>query len=322
MKKRKIISIIGTRPEFIKISAIIGYLEKQFNHKIIHTGQHYNKEMNYDFFEEFNLTAPDFNLKTGSGSFAQQTAKMILGCEKVFTLEKPKAVLVFGDTNSTLCGALAAAGNNIPVIHIEAGMRSFDKSMPEEKNRIVCDHLSSLLLCPSKYAVDCLQKEGIAKNVFFTGDLNYDILLKTKIDTNITGRLNLTGKEFYFLTIHRQENTNDLARLEKILQTLSKLPHTVVFPVHPRTEKLLSKINFDTRNYIFTKPLKFSQSLALQKGARAIITDSGNLLRVSLTALRLYGFRNLPLRPADGYPQFSTGICSFGNIFVFTATIP
>lgn len=293
MKKKKIISIVGTRPEFIKLAALYGEIEKKFNHIIIHTGQHYDREMDRAFFEEFNLPTPDFNLKTGSGSFAQQTAKMMLGCEKVLLSENPSAVLVFGDTNSTLCGAIAAAEHNIPIVHIEAGMRSFDRSMPEEINRIICDHLSSLLLCSSKYAVLCLQKEGISKDVFYTGDINYDIFLKTKIDSNIISRLNLKEKEFYFLTIHRQENTNNLVRLARILRTLSNLSYTIVFPVHPRTEKMLSKLDINKNNFLCTKPLKFSESLALQKEAKVVITDSGGIqkeaywLSVPCVTLRL-----------------------------------
>ncbi|KKR78288.1 MAG: UDP-n-acetylglucosamine 2-epimerase [Candidatus Curtissbacteria bacterium GW2011_GWA1_40_9] len=276
MIKKTIVSVVGTRPEFIKLAAIAPHLAKHFNHQIINTGQHYDNLMANNFFKELKIAKPNWNLSIGSSSSALQTANIIKKCAVALSKINPSFTLVYGDTNSTLGGAVAAVKSNMLVGHIEAGMRSYDKTMPEEVNRIICDHISSILFCSSKYSVECLKKEGVNNNVFLTGDINYDIFKKTKIETEIPTTLQIKPKGFYLLTIHRQENTLSLKRLEKLLTILTKLKKTVIFPMHPKTGRLLVNVKIG-HNIKLLKPLPFSQTLTLIKMAKAVLTDSGGI---------------------------------------------
>lgn len=274
---KKIISVVGARPNFIKLAALSSILSNNFDHKILHTGQHYDYELSRHFFDELEMPTPNWNLNVGSSSHGDQTAAMIKGIEKILLYENPSLVVVYGDTNTTLAGSLAAAKLGIPVAHIEAGTRSFDKKMPEEINRIITDHISEVLLCPSKLAVKNLKKEGLTKNVFVTGDVMYDIFLNVTPDLSILKRLKLITLKYYFATIHRQKNTEDSLRLKKIIELLDSLDLPVIFPVHPRTKKAITKNKIRCSNIIFVNPLKFSYNLALQKNSKAILTDSGGI---------------------------------------------
>lgn len=274
--KKTLISVVGARPNFIKLAALDQKLKKYFTHVIVHTGQHYDPELSAVFFEELNLPSPNYNLAVGSGTHSQQTAKIIIRLEKIFKKVKPDLVIVYGDTNSTLAGAICASKLDIPVAHVESGPRSFDRLMPEEINRIVVDHISSILFCPTITAASNLRLEGIKKNVFLTGDLMYGLFLKMKPDNRILASLKLKQQQYYYATIHRQENTgqNQLAKITSIFEKLDK---PVIFPAHPRTEKELSKLQVVFRNTKVIKPLSYRQNISLLKNSLAILTDSGGI---------------------------------------------
>lgn len=241
----KIASIVGARPQFIKAFPVCRALRKEFKEILIHTGQHYDEEMSALFFEELGIPEPDYNLGVGSDSQARQTAEMLIRIEEVLLSEKPDLVLVYGDTNSTLAGALAAAKLHIPLAHVEAGLRSYDKSMPEETNRVLTDHTSDYLFCPTQTAVSNLRKEGIEKGVLNVGDVMYDAVLifqeVAKIKSNILNRLNLKEKSYFLLTIHRASNTDVRENLEKVMDAIIETGEKIVFPVHPRTKKYLKE---------------------------------------------------------------------------------
>jgi UDP-GlcNAc3NAcA epimerase len=273
---KKILSIAGARPQFIKHAALQRWLQKRFRAVTLHTGQHYDANMSDIFFAELNIPAPEFQLKhTERSSHGAQTAVMLTGIEKALISEKPDALLVYGDTNSTLAGALAAAKLHVPVIHVEAGMRGYNRQVPEEINRLLTDHVSDFLFCPTRSSVENLQKEGIVNGVFCCGDIMTDIfylslpLLKEKMQ-----------EPYYFATIHRPYNTDSKERMLQILDAMQRLKHKVVFAIHPRTSGLLHQYGVDTSrfsNIIFIPPVGYLDSLSWQKGASAVITDSGGM---------------------------------------------
>lgn len=248
---------------------------------IIHTGQHYDYKMSKLFFEELNIPKPDYNLEVGSGSHGLQTGQMLIKIEEILLKEKPDMVLVYGDTNSTLAGALSASKLNIPVAHIEAGMRSFNHQMPEEINRVVTDHIATLHFCVTLTAVENLKKEGITKNVYLVGDVMYDVALKSiaiaKKKSNILTTYNLKPKTYYLTTVHRQSNTYNLNNLKNILKAFAQLDKPVVFPIHPRTRKAIASINTQYENILFTDPIGYLDMLILEKNAKKILTDSGGV---------------------------------------------
>ncbi len=304
----KIASIVGARPQFIKAFPVCRALRKEFKEILIHTGQHYDEEMSALFFEELGIPEPDYNLGVGSDSQARQTAEMLIRIEEVLLSEKPDLVLVYGDTNSTLAGALATAKLHIPLAHVEAGLRSYDKSMPEETNRVLTDHTSDFLFCPTETAVNNLKVEGFTNIlnegklipelynsrlpapdsplVCNVGDVMYDAALifqeVAKIKSNILNRLNLKEKSYFLLTIHRASNTDVRENLEKILDAIIETGEKIVFPVHPRTKKylkgwnLLEKID-KSGNILLTPPLGYLDFLVLEKNAAKILTDSGGV---------------------------------------------
>jgi len=279
----KIASIVGARPNFVKLAPVSREIRKSFDEIIIHTGQHYDYQMDRIFFQELGIPKPDYHLGVGSASHGRQTGEMLMGIEDILLREKPELALVFGDTNTTLAGALAAAKLHIPVAHVEAGLRSFDKKMPEEVNRVLVDHCSDLLSCPTKTAVDNLKKEGIAKGVHLTGDVMADILkdcisiaLKS---SKILEELALSPKEYYLATVHRAENTDDAKRLKSIIDALCDIEN-VVFPCHPRTEKLLRErglLDILKEKVKVIKPVGYLDMLLLENNARKILTDSGGV---------------------------------------------
>ena len=279
----KIVTIVGARPQFIKIAAVSRKLRLHHSEILVHTGQHYDYEMSGAFFDGLDLPRPDVNLEVGSGSHAAQTGAMLKGIEDVLVSERPDSLLIYGDTNSTLAGALAASKLSIPVVHIEAGLRSFNRAMPEEINRVVADHLSDLLLCPSSTAVSNLASEGITGNVHLVGDVMLDALNWAKERSagrqdSILTRIGLRKKQYLVATLHRSENTDDRSRFRQVLETLNSLGKAVVFPVHPRARKILNEINFRPHaNLHLIDPLGYLEMVALLSGARMVLTDSGGL---------------------------------------------
>ena len=281
----KIASIIGARPEFIKEAPLVKELRKKHNEIIIHTGQHYDYEMSKIFFAELNIPKPDYNLGVGSALHGKQTGEMLIKLEKVLLKEKPQLVVVSGDTNTTIAGALAASKLNIKLAHIEAGMRSYDKKMPEEINRVVTDHLSDILFCSTSTAVKNLREEGVTNGVFNVGDIMIDAI-KNNIDivekkSDILKRLNLKNKNYMIATVHRAGNTDIKENMLEIIEAFLESKETIIFPLHPRTEKCLKIYGFDkmlkNKNIIATKPISYTDMLVLEKNAKKILTDSGGM---------------------------------------------
>jgi UDP-N-acetylglucosamine 2-epimerase len=279
----KIVSIVGARPQFIKAAAVSRVLRQQHREVLVHTGQHYDYEMSGIFFDGLDLPRPDVNLEVGSGSHATQTSAMLKGIEEVLLAERPDYLLIYGDTNSTVAGALAASKLSVPVAHVEAGLRSFNRRMPEEINRVVADHLSHLLLCPSDTAVRNLALEGITRNVYLVGDVMLDVLnwarqrLGDK-QPEILGRLGLNQRRYILTTVHRSENTDDLTRFSQILNAFNSLDEPVVFPVHPRARKMIAEAHCRVDPHVqLIEPVGYLDMVALASAARLILTDSGGL---------------------------------------------
>jgi UDP-GlcNAc3NAcA epimerase len=308
MRKKKIITIIGARPQIIKSSALSRAIRLSFSTKIeeviVHTGQHYDENMSSVFFDEMEIPKPNYNLNVGSGSHGLQTAKMLEGLEKIYQEENPDAVVIYGDTNSTLAGAIAAAKIHIPIVHIEAGLRSFNKSMPEEINRITADHMSTLLFSPTKSGIANLLKEGFSKeikpqptidtpNVYLCGDIMYDNTLYfsdfSAKKSNIINELNLTSNNYVLCTIHRDSNTDQAQNINSIFKALTEIQKSsglkIVLPLHPRTKAKMAELldkdlkeKIDSNSeIIILPPTGFLDIIALESNARIIITDSGGL---------------------------------------------
>lgn len=282
----KIASIVGARPNFVKLAPVSRELRKTFDEIIIHTGQHYDYEMDKIFFEELGIPDPDYHLNIGSGSHGLQTGEMLKGIEEVLLEEKPDLVIVFGDTNTTLSGALSAAKLQIKVAHVEAGLRSYNRLMPEETNRVLTDHCSDYLFCPTLTAVEILTSEGIRKGVYLTGDVMVDILKEcaeiAKSHSDILEKLGLDSNPFILSTIHRAENTDNAVRLTNIVDALCDIgmSQEVVFPCHPRTEKLLKQNdlwNTLTDAIKIIRPVGYLDMLVLEMKASKILTDSGGV---------------------------------------------
>lgn len=277
----KIVSVIGARPQFIKAATISRVMKarEDLHEIILHTGQHYDENMSKIFFEELSIPVPDYNLGVGSASHARQTAMMLQGIEEVLLKEKPDWTLLYGDTNSTVAGALAASKLHIPVAHVEAGLRSYNRLMPEEINRIVTDRISDLLFAPTQTAIDNLHKEGLAEVSHLTGDVMYDSVLhylNIIADDPERYRVEGTPDEYLLATIHRAENTDHPDHIASILDTFGKLTLPVLLPVHPRTRKIISGFSLPS-NLILKEPVSYLQMLTLTKQASKVLTDSGGL---------------------------------------------
>lgn len=281
-----IATIIGARPQFIKEAPVALALRKFFKEIIIHTGQHYDQNMSRIFFEDMAIPEPDYNLNIGSGLHGEQTGRMLAAIEDVLIKEKPDYVLVYGDTNSTIAGALAAVKLHIPTGHIEAGLRSFNRTMPEEINRIATDRIADHLFCPTKNAVSLLNDEGLKENVFLTGDVMYDTCLHflplAEKRSDIIRKLGLSGKEYLLMTIHRPSNTDDPQTFSGILKAVSESPWPVVFPCHPRTKKVMNtpsvkQILSKIKHLKIIEPVGFLDMLHLENHAMKILTDSGGV---------------------------------------------
>jgi UDP-N-acetylglucosamine 2-epimerase (non-hydrolysing) len=283
----KIAVVLGTRPEIVKMSPVIRALrKKQTDYFIVHTGQHYSYNMDKCFFDQLKLPSAKYNLEVGSGLHGEQTAKMLAAIEKVFISEKPDVILVQGDTNTVLAGALAASKLHIKIGHVEAGLRSYDRQMPEEINRVLTDHCSDYLFAPTEKARIILLGEGIsADKVFVTGntivDAVYQNLEIASTNGNILDSLNLKPKEYFLVTLHRQENVDDLTRFGSILQTLGKLSSIyrlpLIYPIHPRARKMMKEFNLEPQNIMLIDPVDFFGFLQLEKQASLILTDSGGV---------------------------------------------
>lgn len=304
----KIVTIIGARPQIIKAAALSRAIKTHYSQSIreviVHTGQHYDENMSQVFFNELGIPAPDYNLNTGSGSHGKQTAAMITGIEEILMNEKPNGIVLYGDTNSTLAGAIAASKIHVPIVHIEAGLRSFNKAMPEEVNRIMCDHVSTLLFSPTKTGFDNLQHEGFKLNneepytadnpkIYHSGDVMYDNSLYfsdvAEQKTDILQKHQLIPAGFILATIHRNNNTDEPARLNALFSALYKLSEekqlTVVLPLHPRTAKLLQhnlspglyKQVSESKRMKLIEPVSFLEMIALEKNCAIVMTDSGGV---------------------------------------------
>jgi len=280
----KIASVVGVRPQFVKASVVSRELRKKHEEMLIHTGQHYDYQMNKIFFDQLNIPEPDYHLDIGSGSHGYQTGEMLKRIEEVLIKEEPDIIFTYGDTNSTLAGVLAASKLHIKAAHVESGLRSFDRSMPEEINRILTDHCSDLLFCPTENAIENLKREGIVKNVYLTGDVMVDSLLYNKEiaekKSTILNDLGLKSKGYLVATIHRASNTDDKENLKNIVEAFSELNETIIFPLHPRTEKLLKAYGlYDKLNssVILSKPLGFFDFIKLMNNSKILLTDSGGI---------------------------------------------
>jgi len=276
----KAISIVGARPQFIKLAPISKELQDNgIDEIIIHTGQHYDTNMSGVFFEQLGINTPKYNLNVGSMNHGAQTGMMLSELEKIYIKEEPDFVIVFGDTNSTLAGALAASKLLIPIVHIEAGLRSFNKKMPEEQNRILTDHLSSFLFTTSEVANENLAKENIKENVYNVGDLMYDIHLDTQSKiSNEFSNYELDSKSYILATLHRAENTNYKERLSSIVNAFNNSGEKIVLPLHPRTKKYMSEYGLSfSDNVMLIEPVNYFEMVALQVNSKLILTDSGGV---------------------------------------------
>jgi UDP-GlcNAc3NAcA epimerase len=277
----KVLTVVGARPQIIKAAAVSGPLRRRVHEVLVHTGQHYDDRMSDQFFRELDVPAADHHLGVGSATHGVQTGRMLAAIEPVMIAERPDRVLVYGDTNSTLAGALAAAKLGIPVVHVEAGLRSFNRAMPEETNRIVADHLADILCCPGERAVRNLAAEGIAAGVHLTGDVMRDLLERARagLDDEPLSARGLTAGGYALLTLHRAHNTDDADRLAGILAALAGASMAVVFPVHPRTRHALASTGADAvaGSLRMIDPLGYREMLALERGARVVVTDSGGV---------------------------------------------
>jgi len=279
----RILTVLGARPQFIKAAPVRKCLLEAGHHEfLVHTGQHYDHNMSKIFFEEMEIRPSDVNLEVGSATHGKQTAEMLIRLEEIMQERHYDCVLVYGDTNSTLAGALAACKLRRPIAHIEAGLRSYNRAMPEEHNRVITDHCADFLFCPTSTAVNNLLREGITENVFLVGDTMFDAVQQfrkiAEKRSSILSDLNLRPKTYLLATIHRPGNTDELGNLRNILDALFGIGETVVFPVHPRTREKIKELNFSPNSNIkMIEPVGYLDLLALQENAKMVVTDSGGM---------------------------------------------
>lgn len=294
----KIVTVIGARPQFVKAAVISRAIGEKYRGRIeetiVHTGQHYDQNMSDIFFDELSIPKPKYNLEIGSGSHGRQTGEMLIEIEKVLLSDKPDLLMIYGDTNSTIAGALAASKLHIPVAHIEAGLRSFNMLMPEEQNRILSDHLSQYLFCPTDTAISNLVKEGIYNgkqirtsankpiSVQKCGDVMFDAIIyyssRISATPKILEQLGVLPNEYALATIHRAENTDDPNRLSEIFKAFSLIADRIVLSLHPRTKKFIAEYKMTIpSNVILTEPIGYLDMIALERDARVILTDSGGV---------------------------------------------
>lgn len=298
-------SIVGTRPQFIKLAPVSQALRRRHEEVIIHTGQHYDDGLSGTFFRELHIPEPDYDLEIGSAMHGVQTGHMLEAIEAALVLEQPGGVIVYGDTNSTLAGALAAVKLHIPVAHVEAGLRSFNRAMPEEINRIVADHVANQLFCPTETARRHLSDEGIVDEVEVVGDVMYDLLLQVrpllaKRTDTLLPKLKVAPEGYVLATIHRAANTDDPVRLHRIVQALDEVELPVVFPVHPRTRHVLNQHDIVPAGAVhLVDPVGYVDMLALEQNASHIVTDSGGVQKEAF----LLGVPCVTLREDTEWPE-------------------
>ncbi len=317
----KVISLVGARPQFIKEAVLRKELKKiGIAEVLVHSGQHYNVNMSDIFFRVLNIKTPDYNLRVGSGSHAKLTGKIMMAFEKIVAKERPDIIIVFGDTDTTLAGAIVGAKMGIKIAHVEAGIRMLPADMPEEINRKIVDRISSYLFCPTPIAVANLKKEGINKHVYCVGDIMYDLFLQTEqhISHEICKKLNLLDNDFILATIHRDYNVDNKKTLEEILQNLNFINKRkkIVFSLHPRTKKKIKEFGLKSylKNIILIEPLDYLSLRGLLKHAAFVITDSGGLQKEAYFAKK----RTFVLMPDTGWRELITNkwniLCSAGSL--------
>lgn len=306
----KVLSVVGARPQFIKAAPVSATLREVAQEVLVHTGQHYDELMADAVFRDARLPRPDYDLAVGSDFPGRQTARMLEGLEETVLMEKPDWVLVYGDTNSTLAGALAACKTGVPLAHVEAGLRSGNRSMPEEYNRVLTDHCSSLLFCPTQRAVDALEREGITQDVSLVGDPLYDATLRfsgaASEQSTVLERLGLEPQGYALATLHRPYNVDDPEKLGVYMDALQELDVPVVFPVHPRTRRsldLLDSSRIESPRLILSPPLSYLDMLQAQRYARLVLTDSGGVQREAF----FLGVPCVTLRPETEWPETFEG---------------
>lgn len=304
----RIVTVVGNRPQFIKAAAVSGLLREEHEEILVHTGQHYDDALSAVFFRELGLARPERELGIGGGSNISQTGRMLSALEPLLAEAGPDAVLVYGDTNSTLAGALAAAQRGVPVVHVEAGMRSYDRSMPEELNRVLCDHVSTLLLCASETAAENLREESARGTIAVVGDVMVDVACRwqnnASSDSEPLAARGLVRGGYLLLTAHRAGNVDDPGRLRALVQMVETLPKPVLFPVHPRTRARLRDAGLlagleALKGVRLTEPLGYVEFAALVRGARAVLTDSGGVQKEAYLA----GVPCVTLRPSTEWVE-------------------
>ena len=317
----KVVSVVGARPQFIKAMPVGRELRAAGHAEVlVHTGQHYDDEMSAVFFRELEIPEPEYNLGVGSGLHGWQTGQMLMRIEEVLLAEKPNWVLVYGDTNSTLAGALAAVKLHIPLAHVEAGLRSFNREMPEEHNRVLTDHCSDLLFCPTQTAVDNLAREGITQGVHLVGDTMYDAVLQfgeiARRRSTILQDLELKPKGYLLATVHRPYNTDNPENLRNILAAFAEIEEPIVFPIHPRTRQRIVEFGLNNpqsatcpepgrsiRNPKLIEPVGYLDMLMLEQNARLILTDSGGMQKEAY----FFGVPCVTLRPETEWVETVEG---------------
>ena len=282
----KILTVIGARPQFVKAAPVSKALRAAGHEEFLaHTGQHYDPQMSQIFFDEMGIPAPNINLEVDSGNHGWQTAQMLMGIENLLIEEKPDYILLYGDTNSTLAGSLAAVKLHVPIAHVEAGLRSFNRQMPEEHNSVLTDHASDLLFCPTEVAASHLADEGITKGVHIVGDVMYDAVLGfTALSgekSTLLASLNIAPDDYLLATVHRPANTDNPENLMAIFEAFHELDENIIFPVHPRTRGKIADMIEDIENFApklkLIEPVGYLDMLSLEKNAKTILTDSGGI---------------------------------------------
>lgn len=319
----RVLTIVGARPQFVKAAVVSRALRGRHTEILVHTGQHYDRNMSDVFFEDLDLPAPARHLGIGSGAHGEQTGRMLIAIEATLFEEKPDLVLLYGDTNSTLAGALAAAKLHVPIAHVEAGCRSYDRRMAEEMNRVLTDHLATWLLCPTRTAAGNLEREGLREGIHVVGDVMLDLcrerLPAAEQSSTLRARLGLGERDYVVATIHRAENTDDPQRLGMLIDALGHLENAVLFPVHPRTRAALAGIGMPS-NVRAIDPLGYLDMLAVVRHARAVVTDSGGLQKEAC-------FLETPcvtVRPSTEWPEtIATGwnVCVEGGAAAIASAV-
>ena len=314
---KKICTVVGARPQFIKLAVVSRVLRKKYQEVLIHTGQHYDYNMSDVFFDEMDIPHPDYNLGISGGSHGEMTGKMLIELEKVFVKEQPDMVLLFGDTNSTMAAALAAVKLHIPVCHVEAGNRLGTFENPEEINRIVTDHVSSIHLVCTASGVDFLKKEGFSDSITLVGDPMYDAFqyYSDRLDGSELKELKsfdestvVLPEAFYYMTCHRQENTDTDEKLNQIFQAMEVLDAPTIYPVHPRNNERAARLvkKYSYHNIFLTKPVGYKASISLVNHAKKIVTDSGGLQREAFFASK----QCVTVFDYVGWPETMRGGCN------------